>query len=389
MKQIVVIGGGITGSSTAYHLARAGAADQVTVVEPDPTYENAATPRSLGGIRVLFSIPENIRMSLYGHEIYGNFPSLMAVEGEPAPIDFRPYGYLIMTEQAEEARMLAEIREVQLAEGAEVELLDAAAVTQRVPSLNVDDLRAALFTPGDGFVDPHAALMGFRRKAVSLGVTYLRDRVVDLVLDGRLVRSAGLASGKRLATDAVVNAANCWAPEICSWLGMKVPVEPMRRMVFYFECATKLETMPLVRYIEKGGSFRTEGTGYLTGISNYDEPRGFNWDVDYRLFDEVLWPLLAERVPAFETIKMRRAWACHYDQNALDANLIIGGWPGRLENFYIACGLSGHGLQHAPAVGRALAELIVDGGYQTLDLSCFGYQRILEDKPLLERGMIS
>ena len=130
-----------------------------------------------------------------------------------------------------------------------------------------------------------------------------------------------------------------------------------------------------------GGGFRPEGVGYIAGESRYDEPRGFNWDVDCTLFDEHIWPKLALRLKAFEAVKMRRGWSCHYDQNDLDANLIIGPWPGRLENYLIACGLSGHGLQHAPAIGRALKELIVDGGYQSIDLSRFGYQRVLDNQP--------
>jgi glycine/D-amino acid oxidase-like deaminating enzyme len=170
---------------------------------------------------------------------------------------------------------------------------------------------------------------------------------------------------------------------------MKVPVAPMRRMNFWFDCRTSLEPLPLVRHANTASGFRPEGTGYLTGYTNYEEPRGFNWEVDYRVFDVIIWPMLAARVEPFAAIKLQRGWACHYDQNSLDANHIIGNWPDHLDNFWIALGLSGHGLQHAPAIGRALTELIVEGRYQTLDLGRFGYQRVLDGKPLLELGVLA
>ena len=389
MTKIVIIGGGVIGSATAYHLAMAGAAGDTVVVEPDPTYEHAATPRSTGGVRVLFSLPENIRMALYGHEIYGGFERLMAVDGESVDLGLVRRGYLFLCQGSEDGETLEANWAIQTAEGANVLLLDPGEVQARYPSLEVQDVDLAVLSPDDAIIDPHAALMGFRRKARSLGVTYLEDRAVGLQRRARRIDSVTLASSRRLDADWVINAANCWAPEICDMVGMPLPVAPMRRMNFYFECRAQFEQFPLVRHFRIAGGFRPEGRGYLTGITHYDEPRGFNWEVDYSVFEEELWPLLARRVKAFEAVKLRRAWACHYDQNALDANLIIGPWSGEIDNFLIACGLSGHGLMQAPAIGRALKELIVDGGYQTLDLSRFGYQRVVDNQPLLDRGPLS
>jgi glycine/D-amino acid oxidase-like deaminating enzyme len=163
---------------------------------------------------------------------------------------------------------------------------------------------------------------------------------------------------------------------------MKVPVYPMRRLTFYFEVRAQLEPMPLTRHISRNVSFRPQGAGYISGNTRYDEPPGFNWEIDYTYFDEAIWPGLAERVPAFEALKMTSAWAGHYDQNSFDNNAILGPWVGALENFHIALGFSGHGLMQAPAVGRGLSELLLHGCYQTLDLSRLGYQRILDDAPL-------
>jgi glycine/D-amino acid oxidase-like deaminating enzyme len=389
MEKILVIGGGVIGSSTAYHLAMAGAAEHVTVIEPDPTYEFASTPKSTGGVRVQFSVPENIRMSQFGHEVYGNFSELMAVDGDAPDLGLKRRGYIYLGQGAAHIEVLQENQKIQAAEGARVLLLDRDEIRARFPSIEVHDVDIGAFSPDDAIIDPHSALMGFRRKATSLGVTYMQDRVVGLEQRGQRVHTVVLESGNRISADWVVNAANCWAPELCEQVGMKVPVAPLSRFTYYYECQTELEDMPLTRHLTVAGSFRPEGRGYITGYTPYDATPGFCWDVDYSVFEETLWPNLAQRVTAFEAIKLIRAWPCHYDQNSLDQNLIIGCWPGHLDNFLIACGLSGHGLQQAPAIGRALSELIVHGGYQTLDLSRFGYQRILDNEPLAETGPIA
>lgn len=384
MARIVIIGGGVIGSSIAYHLARAGHAGDTIVIEPDPTYEFAASPRATGGIRQLFTVPENIRMAQYGHEVYGQFETLMAVDGEPAPINFQRRGYLWFGSGKADVDALIANWRVQTAHDARVELLDRKGVRHRFPSMRVDDIDIAAYSPDDGYMDPYSVLMGFRRKVVNLGVKYLKHRVVDFEVSGKRVAAVTLESGERLAGELFVNAANCWGPELCDKLGMKVPVAPLHRLTFYFEIRETLEPMPLTRHISKNVSFRTQGAGYITGNTKYDEPPGFNWDVDYNYFDEAIWPGLAERVPAFEALKVTGAWAGHYDQNSFDNNAILGPWVGVLDNFHIALGFSGHGLMQAPAVGRALSELLLYGRYQTLDLSRMGYQRILNDTPLLD-----
>ena len=381
---MVIIGGGVIGSSIAYHLAVAGHAADVTVIEPDPTYEFAATPRATGGIRQLFTVPENIRMVQYGHEIYRQFETLMEVGGEPAPINFQRMGYLWLGSGTADIDSLMANWRVQTAHGARVELLDRKGVKHRFPSLRVADIDIAAYSPDDGFLDPHSVLMGFRRKATSLGIQYVKDRVVDFDVAGNRVAAVRLESGASLNAESFVNAANCWGPELCAKLGMVVPVYPMHRLTFYFEIREQLEMLPLTRHISKNVSFRPQGAGYITGNTNYDVPPGFNWEVDYSYFDEAIWPGLAERVPAFEALKVKSAWAGHYDQNSFDNNAILGPWVGGLENFHVALGFSGHGLMQAPAVGRAISELLLYGRYQTLDLSRMGYRRILDGTPLLD-----
>src|ERR1044071_7795388 len=195
MAGIAIIGGGVIGSATAYYLALAGHAADVVVIEPDPTYEFAATPRATGGIRQLFTVPENIRMAQYGHEIYGQFETLMAVDGDPAPIDFHREGYLWLGSGMQDIDSLIGNWRIQTAHDARVELLDRKRVKHRFPSMRVDDIDIAAFSPDDGYMDPHSVLMGFRRKAASLGVRYRRDRVVDFEVAGKRVAAVRLHEG--------------------------------------------------------------------------------------------------------------------------------------------------------------------------------------------------
>ncbi|MBI4183535.1 MAG: FAD-binding oxidoreductase [Proteobacteria bacterium] len=381
---VVLVGGGIMGSSAAYHLAVAGHAAETCVVEPDPTYEFAATPRATGTVRQIFSEPENIRMSQYGREVYGNFAALMAVDGDAPDVNFRKGGYSFLVRGKEAVRVIEANWRTQTGLGANALLLDGKGYGARFPSINVRDVDAAVYSPDDGWIDPYAALMGFRRKAARLGVKYLKDRVVGLEANGRRVRRVVLESGARIEAGRVVNVANCWAPAICAMVGMRVPVEPMRRQTFYFECRAEIEPLGVTRELS-GLSFRPEGRGYIGGLTRR-EPAGFNWSVEPEWFESDIWPKLANRVPKFEAIKLGRAWSGHYDENRFDGNVIIGPWTGGLENFYVACGFSGHGLQHGPAIGRALKELLLDGGYRTIDLSRFSYKRILDNRPVYEVG---
>lgn len=386
MDDIVIIGGGVVGSSAAYHLARDGRAGRISVVERDPTYEKSATARSAGGIRQQFSLRENILMSQYGLEVYGNFEELMSVDGDAPDLGLRQQGYLFLaTEQGVES--MKESHRLQRSLGVPVELLDRGGLKARFPSLVADDIEMASFGPEDGWIDPYAALQGFRRKARSLGAVYLADEVVAIETGARRAERVRLKSGKVLAAGTVINAAGAWSGDVAAMVGMPLPVEPVRRMTFFFDIREGLEPLPLV--IDPSGLWlRPEGRGYICGRSNPEEPPGYNFEVDHAYFDEVLWPLLAARVPAFQALKVGRSWACLYDLNRLDENLIIGPWEGGLENFHVACGFSGHGLQQAPAVGRALAELVLDGRFVAIDLSRLTYRRVVESAPRPERAIV-
>ncbi|HYC44441.1 MAG TPA: FAD-dependent oxidoreductase [Burkholderiales bacterium] len=383
--EVVIIGGGVIGCAAAYFLKVAGV-ERICVVEPDPTYAKAATPVATGGCRRLFARPENIRMSQFSIEFFKSFAKHVAVDGTAPDVQWREGGYLFVVGPGHERVLEANYR-TQESLGVKVELMDRARIADRYPWMRSDDLALGVLSPEDGWLDPNSVLQGFRNKARALGAELARDRVIDVYTSGSKVTALELASGAALKADTVINAAGCWAASIAKLAGMDLPVNPMRRFEHYVELAEALPPMPLIKDPDRL-VIRPEGKGYSVGLVASNEPRGFNFDVDPEYFESVVWPACASRIPAFEQLKLKREWAGLYDECELDGNMILGNWPGRLDNFFVACGFSGHGLMHAPAVGRALAELIVKGRYETIDLTRMGYQRVLDNAPYAETGII-
>ncbi len=377
------------GSATAYFLAASGKSGNITVIEPDPTYARASTPAGAGGVRRLMSRPENIRMSQYSLDFYAGFHDVMALEATPAEIQFRRQGYLFLT-NAEGVDALTTNFKTQQDEGVPADLLDVEALRGRFPSVGTDGVALACHSPEDGWIDPHGALMGFRKKAISLGVSFVKDRVVGLETTRTSVSHAMLESGGKVEGNIFINTAGPWVGEIAAMTGAKLPVVPMCRVQHFWRCAHEIEPLPLIKD-DSGAFFRPEGDGFAGGRPSFEIEPGFNWDVDRgyfaNYFEETVWPLLANMVPKFETIKLESTWAGHYAQNLFDGNMIIGAYSKGLDNLLTACGFSGHGIMHAPAVGRALSELAMYGQFKTLDLSRMGFERVLEEKPYAETGI--
>jgi len=383
---VLIAGGGVIGSAVACFLAGdPDFAGRVQVAEPDPGYALASTPRSLGGIRQQFSTPENIAMSAFGVEFARNAREHLAVDGDGPDVGLREAGYLFLATAAGAAVLEANHR-LQRAHGAHNVLLTPQQLGARFPWLATGDLAAGcLGLSGEGWMDPFALLQAFRRKARARGVEYLADRVVGMEVDGARVRAVHLAGGARLAPGAVVNAAGPRAREVAALAGVELPVFPRRRQVFAFECREPPGNCPLV--IDPSGMyFRPEGALFLCGVSPGpdEDPDTLDLEVEHGWFEERLWPGLAARVPAFEAIKVRRFWAGLYEVNTFDANAILGPHP-EIANLYFANGFSGHGLQQSPAVGRAIAEHLVHGGWRSIDLGRFEFARIAAGRPVHER----
>ncbi len=383
---IVIVGGGIIGASVAHHLAVAGAGADTVVIERDPTYEWAATPRGSGGIRQLFSLPENIELSRYGLAFYRDFETAMAVAGEPAPIGFRQQGYLFLSDRGGHADMEANFQ-AQAALGVDAQLLDADAIQSRFPAITVDDVALGVYSPSDAWIDPYAALMGFRAKARAGGVRFVAGEVKELEADDRAVRQAHLASGETIDGESFVLCGGAWTAALGQMLGWEIPIEPMSREAHFFRAQDRIEDLPFIK-TESDLAFRPEGTGYTGGVPEWSTPAGWNFELFQNHFEAVVWPALARRVPALETLRLERSWRGHYARSRLDFSPIFGPWSGGLANAHVCSGFSGHGIMHAPGAGRAMAELLTTGRYQSIDLTPFCYQRVRDEAPYRERGIV-
>jgi FAD-dependent oxidoreductase domain-containing protein 1 len=383
---VVIVGGAAVGSAAAYFLTHEpGFAGSIAVIERDPTYAQAATTLSAASIRQQFSTPENIRMSQFGVAF---FRDLRPRFGPEADIAFRERGYLLMVGKAG-ARTLQANHRVQTAEGADIVLLDAEAMADRFPWLNTADLSLGAFgRTGEGWFDAHSLLTLLRSAARAKGAHYVHGEVSGIAREGNRVTGVRLVNGERIACGTLVNAAGPQAGDVAKLAGIALPVEPRKRSVFVVACRTPLPGMPLM--VDPTGVWvRPEGEMYICGVSppEGDDPRATDFEVDYAQFDDVVWPALAQRVPALEALKLQRAWAGHYDYNTLDQNAVIGRHP-EAGNFIFANGFSGHGLQQSPATGRAVAELIAHGRFVSLDLTIFGYERVTAGRPVKELNVI-
>jgi FAD-dependent oxidoreductase domain-containing protein 1 len=383
---IAVIGGGILGSSTAYFLLKESPGLSVCVIEPDPSYEFASALRASGGCRVQFTCPENIDMSLFSIDFIKNFEATMATKEQPATVDWVEGGYLFIVPPAQVPNLEQNVREQQ-SRGAVVNLMSPLELKQKYPSMNVSDLGAGAHTPHDGWCDPNGLLWGFRRKAVELGAVYLKDRVVNAEVDAVKARSVTLGNGQKLVADKFVNAAGAWSGSVAEKFGMTLPVTPMRRFEHYFTAATPMEFLPYVKDVARL-AFRSEGKGFSGGLVDGSVQRGFNFDIDHDYFERVVWPAVAHRFAPLEAAKCHSTWAGLYEVNELDGNPVIGAWNSKLPNLYTVSGFSGHGMMHAPAASRGIAELITHGQFRTLDLTRLGYERVERAEPYSERGIL-
>jgi FAD-dependent oxidoreductase domain-containing protein 1 len=384
---VVIVGGAIMGSAIAYFLTRTPAFNgSVCVIERDPAYLRASTALSLAGLRQQFSTPENIRMCLFSRDFMRTVAQRF---GADADVSFRENGYLLLATEAG-IPIATENQRRQATEGADIALMGPTDLARRFPWLRTVDLACGTFgRSGEGWVDAHALLNLFRRAARGGGVTYLKDEVVAMHRTGARVDAVELSDGRRIGVGVVVNAGGPQAGDIARLAGCHLPVEPRKRSVFVVACRTPIPAMPLL--VDPSGVYvRPEGEVFLTGVSpdaDDDPHAGDDFEVDHALFESTIWPALAHRIPAMESLKLVRGWAGHYDYNMLDQNAVIG-WHDEVRNFMFCNGFSGHGLQQSPAAGRAVAELIAHGHFVTLDLSVFGYERIAQGRAVRELAVI-
>ena len=387
---VVIAGGGVVGSACAYFLAQNQAFNgSVAVIEPDPSYQHAASTLSVSSIRQQFSVPINVAISQFGIDFLRCVPGLLASGDNIPEIGLTDSTYLYLSTKAG-IELLHNNVEMQQDLGVSVNTCGPDDLRRRFPWLRVDDILAGSMTEdGEGWFDGYQFLMALRNKARTLGVHYIESRVEDITLSpNNQVSGITLTGQSQIACSHLVNASGTHSRWLCARAGIDIPVQARKRCVFVFDCEGDVPNCPLV--IDPSGLwFRPEGKRFICSLppepdQNVDLD---DFTVDHALFENRIWPILAHRVAAFEAIKVGSSWAGHYDYNTFDQNAIVGPHP-RISNLYLASGFSGHGLQQAPAIGRGLSEHIIHGEYRTLDLLPLAFDRLIKHEPLIEHNVI-
>ena len=389
---VVVIGGAIMGSSTAWWLTELDDFNgDVLVVERDRSYEFTSTARTNSCIRQQFSNEINVQISQFGAEFIQNLRRYMGDDRVP-DMSIQNYGYLYLADKQDFADHLNEVQVFQRSLGAETEILSADDIAKRYPFYNVDDIiLGSINCKDEGYFDGGGVFDWLRRSAKDRGVEYIENEVIGIETDGGSVQSITLTSGQKISCEQVVNATGPRAGITAKMAGLEVPVEPRKRYTWIFTAENPLDQELPLTIDPSGIHMRQDGPKtYLAGGRSLgpDTPPDFNdFDMDHGLWEDRIWPTIASRIPQFEAIKVINEWAGHYEYNTLDQNAILGCHPD-LPNFIFQNGFSGHGLQQSPAMGRATAEWLTYGEYRSLDMTPFSYERILNNEPFVEKAVI-
>jgi glycine/D-amino acid oxidase-like deaminating enzyme len=388
---VVIIGGAIMGSSTAWWLTRLGFAGRVLVLERDPTYAQAGTTHTNSCIRQQFSTDLNIRISQFGADFVQSLPEQMGFDPRVPQLKIQNFGYMYLADTPEFAAVLRANQRVQTALGAETRLLTPDQIAAEYPFYWVDDLTlGSINTRDEGYFDGSTVFDWFRRKAREAGVEYVVDEVTAMTVAANKVTAVTLRSGRKIACGTVVNASGPRGARTAAMAGIDLPIEPRKRLTWIIQAAEPLDR-PLPLTIDPSGVHVREvggGTYMVGGHADHDSAVDFDdFAMDPGIWEDKIWPAIATRIPAFEAVKVISEWVGHYDYNTLDQNAVTGPHP-EVSNFLFLNGFSGHGLQQSPAMGRATAEWILHGRYQTLDMTPFHYGRITEGAAVVEGAII-
>lgn len=387
---VAIVGAGVAGASVAYWLTRLDPSLSVAIVERDTGFALASSQRSASSIRQQFSTAVNIGVSRFGLDFLRDAAALLEVDGEAPEIGLVEPGYLYLATDAQADALRAQ-NATQRAQGAAIELLDPAALSARFPWLAVDDLALGSLGAGcEGWFDGPALHTALLRRARAQGARLVRADVAAIETDrgGGVPRATALrlTDGSRIACGHAVIAAGAWSRPLAASAGIALPVHARRRTVFVFSCPTPLPDCPLV--IDPGGFwFRPEGRAFIGGRTPDPDEDDLPLEPNLAEFDEATWETLARRVPAFEALRIERAWAGYYEMNLWDHNALLGAHPA-VDRLQFATGFSGHGMQQAPAAGRGVAECVLHGGWRTLDLSDLCVARLAQGRRVHEANVI-
>lgn len=380
---VVIIGGGIVGSSIAYHLTAAGCRS-VIVLERESATGKGSTGKSMGGVRAQFSTPVNIQMSLYAIPFYASFEERLGY-----PCDYRPQGYLFCATHERHMAYLRTNYETQVALGLEnVRLMNGDEIRAMFPQLRGDDIVGGSFCTTDGFVDPYSAMNGFMAWATDHGATLSKNgAVTGIIRDQKGIAGVETTRGA-FSTRKVVNCAGPWAAGIARMAGVDLPVTPLRRMLVPSEPFDQFpHTAPMIIDMSNGFHFRPESRGFLLAWNDPEETPGFKTEFEPAFVEKIL-TRAADRVPCFANLPVnpKRAWAGLYEMTP-DHHPILGEAPG-VPGFFLANGFSGHGVMHAPATGKILSDLILEGRTELIDASLLDLARFAESRMIHETAVL-
>ncbi len=376
---VVIIGGGVMGASTAYHLAERGLS-HILLLERDSGFGQGATGRCAGGVRHQFATEVNVRLSIVSLAMLGRFADEMGQD-----CNYRPCGYLFVLTDPPDVEAFQRNVAMQRRLGVTTEWLSGDEVRERLPVMHLEDALAGTFCSRDGLADPNSVVMGYVNRARQLGVRTLTDvAVTGIQVQGGQVRGVVTQQGI-VTTRVVVNAAGPWAGEIGRLAGIDIPITPMRRqMVTTAPIASLPVDFPFVIDFAQSLYFHREGKGILTGMSNPAQEPGFDQTID-RDWELVAMEAAARRLPLLEGAGRLSGWAGLYEVTP-DAHPIFGPTP--VEGFWLVAGFSGHGFMHGPVAGRLMAEFLTEGRSHTVDVSSLDLARFREGRLVQEYNVV-
>lgn len=382
LEHVVIVGGAIMGSFCAWSLRDEGFTGSITVIEKDATYQFSSTALSAASIRVQFGTPLNTIMSLYGANFFRNIALKF---GPDADIGYVENGYLILGRPDQVNDRNAAVQ-MQCDNGADILALGPEELSKRFPGFDFSGVGIGTFGARDeGWFDAWSLLSLVRSAGRKLDVKFVEADVERIETAHGRTTGVRLSDGTNINCDLCILAAGASSGRLVEKIGIDLPVVPKKRTVFCFQAPFKMDRFPML-FDSSGIWIRPEGDGFIGGIQpkpegDHDADGDFEPHHDY--MEELFWPLLAARIPAMEQLRLNRAWAGHYEVNTFDHNGIVGPHD-EISNLIFATGFSGHGVMHAPAVGRGVAEWITTGGYRTIDMSPLSWDRIPDNKPMIE-----
>jgi len=390
---VVLVGGAMYGSSIAWFLASNPDFDgSILVVERDPTYEFTSTAHTNSCIRQQFSREINVHISQFGADFIKNFRDYLGGDDRVPDIVLQSYGYMYLADNEAFANVLRESQIVQNQCGAGTKFMSRDDIARDYPFYQLDDIIGANHNLIDeGYFDGNTIFDWWKRSARERGAEYVTNEVVSMGMNehGTAVETVTLKTGETISCGMVVNTSGPRAVRTSRMAGIEIPVEPRKRYTFIFAAEKPLDRDLPLTIDPSGVHMRSEGSYYLAGCPPQQDPAVDydDFEADHSIWEEKVWPIIANRIPQFEAIKLTNSWVGHYAFNTFDQNAIIGPHS-KVRNFVFANGFSGHGFQQSPAMGRGISELITYGEYRSLDLSPFGYERIENNLPFDEKAVI-